>query len=107
MKILLISSTDSQTTLQAVKGLAAASLSRGHDLSVFFNERSVRLLREGLGERGLESRFPKGTRLLACRTSATTYGLKSPGDLVPGVEMSSLGELVELMEDSDRVLFVG
>ncbi len=93
--------------MQAVKGLAAASLSRGHDLSVFFNERSVRFLKEERGERGLESQFPKGTRLLACRTSATTYGLKSHADLLPGVEMSSLGELVELIEDSDRVLFVG
>jgi len=107
MLILLVASTDSQTTLRTIIGLAKASLARGHDVSAFFNERSVMLLRAGVIEHCQESRFLTGVRLLVCRTSATTYGLKSPRDLVPGVEMSSLGELVELMEDSDRVLFVG
>lgn len=72
----------------------------------FFNEGSVGLLKKS-EEKGGSRLFPKGLQLLACRTSATTHGLTSLDDVVEGAEMSSLGELVDLMADSDRVLFVG
>jgi len=48
-----------------------------------------------------------GVRLLACRTSALNAGLASKGALMRGAEMSSLGELVDLMADADRALFLG
>jgi predicted peroxiredoxin len=75
-------------------------------VTAFFTERSVTLLKK-TREKGGSSRFPDGLKLLACRTSAATHGLASRRDMVEGAEMSSLGELVDLMTDSDRVLFVG
>ncbi len=106
MKFLLVASTDSQTTLRAVMGLSTASISRGHEVSVFFNEDSVRLLRDGRDEGGLKSPFPKGTSLLACRTSARERGV-GEADLPEGARMSSLAELVDLLEECDRAVFLG
>jgi len=104
--ILLIASTESESTVEAVRGLAEAALARGHGVTAFFNEGSVGLLKRS-GEKGGSRLFPAGLQLLACRTSAATHGLTSLDDMVDGAEMSSLGELVDLMTDSDRVLFVG
>ena len=104
---MLVASSESRATQETVIGLATASLDRGHDVSVFFNERSVRLLKGGVKDEEFEGLVERGARLLACRTSAMGLGLKSLEDLVGGAEMSSLGELVDLMGDSDRVLFVG
>lgn len=104
--ILLIASTESGSTVEAVRGLAEAAMARGHGMKAFFNEGSVRLLKKS-GEKGGSRQFPVGLKLLACRTSAKTHGLTSLDDMVEGAEMSSLGELVDLMADSDRVLFVG
>lgn len=106
MLILMIGSTDSRATAEKIANLASASLSRGHQTIVFFNAESTRLLESGRIEeyQGLLSR---GARLLACRTSAQKAGLSSQGDLIEGAEMSSLGELVDLFEASDRTLFLG
>ena len=106
MLILMIGSTDSQATAEKIVNLASASLSRGHQTIVFFNSESTRLLESGRIEefQGLLSR---GARLLACRTSAQETGLRSQGDLIEGAEMSSLGELVDLFEASDRTMFLG
>jgi len=49
----------------------------------------------------------KKVRLLACRTSARECGIESEGQLLKGAEMSSLSELVEMLERSDRVVFMG
>ena len=103
---MLIASTESESTLKTVKGLAEAALARGHGVTAFFNQGSVGLLKKS-GVKGGRRLFPRGLNLLACRTSAATNGLKSLNDMVEGAEMSSLGELVDLMADSDRVLFVG
>lgn len=106
MFILLIASTESESTLKTVNSLAGAALARGHGITAFFNEGSVNLLKK-TGEKGGSRLFPAGLQLLACRTSATTHGLTSLDYMVEGAEMSSLGELVDIMTDSDRVLFVG
>jgi len=44
--------------------------------------------------------------LIACQTACLQAGL-GEGDLVGGARVSSLAELVVLMESSDRVLFLG
>jgi hypothetical protein len=46
-------------------------------------------------------------RLLACRTSVLETGLAPKGALMKEAELSSLGELVGLMTDVDRALFLG
>ncbi|MCW3979627.1 MAG: DsrE family protein [Candidatus Bathyarchaeota archaeon] len=101
-----MASTESKSTSDTVRGLAEAALARGHRVTAFLNEKSVRLLRK-IGDGGAPRPFPRSLQILACRTSAATNGLKSLNDMVDGAEMSSLGELVDLMTDSDRVLFVG
>ena len=90
-----------------MKGLADAALSRGHEVTLFFSDRSVRLLIRGGDDGDFSGLSSRGTRLLACRTSVVTSGVPSEGGFVDGVEMSSLGELVGLIEDHDRVLFMG
>ena len=82
-----------------IVGLAEAASKRGHEVIVFFNEESVRLLAKGSG---LESACGS---LLACRSSLRDAGFRGE-DLIPNARMSSLGELVELLEKSDRVVFL-
>jgi sulfur relay (sulfurtransferase) complex TusBCD TusD component (DsrE family) len=106
MLILMIGSTDSQATAEKIINLASESLTRGHQTIVFFNAESTRLL-EPDGFEELSGLLSRGARLLACRTSAQEAGLRSQGDLIDGAEMSSLGELVDLFEASDRTLFLG
>ena len=107
MKILLVASKDSKETLEDVKGLSESSLSRGHEVTVFFNSGSTRLLSSARETDDLPKLKRKGVRLLACRTSALETGLASTGALLEGAEMSSLSELVDLMDASDKAVFIG
>ncbi|UCH57573.1 MAG: DsrE family protein [Candidatus Bathyarchaeota archaeon] len=107
MYVLLVSSSYSPATLKAALNLAKTSMNRGHRVTLFFNEDSTRLLAADRLEAGLAALASRGVRLLACRTSVLEWGLAEPGALMEGAEISSLGELVELMEDADRVLFLG
>ncbi len=106
MLILMLGSTDSQATAEKIVNLASASLSRGYKTIVFFNAESTKLLEPGRIE-GFPGLLSRGARLLACVTSAQETGLTSQGDLIEGAEMSSLGELVDLFEASDRTMFLG
>ncbi|MBC8225081.1 DsrE family protein [Candidatus Bathyarchaeota archaeon] len=107
MFILLVASTDSQETLETVHHLTQATVSRGHRVVVFFNSQSTRLLGSDRDSPHLPALSELGVRLLACRTSVLETGLAPKVALMNGVEMSSLGELVDLMADAERVLFLG
>jgi sulfur relay (sulfurtransferase) complex TusBCD TusD component (DsrE family) len=107
MYILLVASSASTATMKTAGDLTAAALGRGHKVSLFFNGESVRLLEAGKMDSDVAYLASQGVRLLACITSARERGITSPDGLAEGAEMSSLGELVELMDDSDRVLFIG
>ena len=102
-----MASSDSEEAENTLMGLADAALSRGHEVTLFFSDRSVRLLAPRDDEKDYTKFSSRGTRLLACRTSVATSGVPSLGGFIEGVEMSSLGELVDLMDDHDRVVFVG
>lgn len=106
MRILLVASTDTPQALDRVLGLSSASTDRGHEVTAFFNAESVLLLRPGRGG-ALRELISRGVRLLACRTSALDHGLTSGGAMVEGATLSSIGELVELLGECDRALFVG
>lgn len=107
MRILLVAYSDSEATAKKIEGLTKAALTRGHEITVFLNGVSVRLGKsEGL-TRGFSDFVANGVRLLVCRTSAATSGIESRDQLMGGSEMSSLSELVELLEENDRVLFLG
>jgi predicted peroxiredoxin len=106
MRILLVASTDTPQALDRVLGLSSASTDRGHEVTAFFNADSVLLLRPGRGG-ALRELISRGVRLLACRTSALDHGLTLGGAMVEGAILSSIGELVELLGECDRALFVG
>ncbi len=107
MFILLVASTDSPETLETVHHLTQATVSRGHRVVVFFNSASTRLLGSDRDSPYLPALSELGVRLLACRTSALETGLAPKGALMMEAELSSLGELVGLMADADRALFLG
>ena len=106
MFMLYVASSESRETGEAVKSLVEASLERGHRVVVFFNDESVRLVRSG-GDPSLVGFSSRGVRLVVCQTSAALSGLSSRGAFPEGVEVSTLGALIEFMGDADRVLFVG
>ena len=98
MNILLAIS--SPRTLVHLMGVVRAAKDRGHDVVVFFNEESVKLLVQYpvLSELGVE--------MLACQTTCQYIGVKEE-DLIPGARMSSMAEMVMMMEERDRTLFLG
>ncbi|MBA7465566.1 hypothetical protein ES707_00736 [subsurface metagenome] len=102
-----MASSDSEEAENTLTGLADAALSRDHEVTLFFSDRSVRLLVPRDGEKYYTKFSSRGTRLLACRTSVATSGVASSEGFIEGVEMSSLGELVDLLDDHDRMIFVG
>jgi len=105
MFILLVTSTDTPEILETVNRLTQASVSKGHRVVIFFNSQSTGLLK--LDRDSNRALSGLGARLLACRTSAQEMGIASAGDLIEGTELSSMGELVELMEEAERALFLG
>jgi len=107
MHILLVASSDLQSTLDEACGLAAAAVDIGHEVNVFFHMGAVGLLKASRASDRLASLIPSGVRLLACRTSAKECGIESEADMIEGAEMSSLSELVEMLDSCDRALFLG
>lgn len=81
-------------------GIVRASTDKGHDVKIFFNEDSVKLL----------VRYPVlselGVEMLACHTTCRYMNIEE-GDLIKNARMTSMAELVMLMESMDRTLFLG
>ncbi len=81
-------------------GMVRASTEKGHDVKIFFNEDSVKLL----------VRYPVlselGVEMLACHTTCRYMNIEE-GDLINNARMTSMAELVMLMESMDRTLFLG
>ena len=107
MHILLVASSDTPSTLDAACGLAATAVDRGHEVTIFFHMGGVTLLEASRAAGRLAPLISSGVRLLACRTSARERGMESEDDLIEGSEMSSLSELVEMLNRCDRALFLG
>ena len=105
--ILLVASSDTPSTLDSVIGLTTVSVRRGHEVAAFFHMGGVNLLKASQASNRLATFASEGVRLLACRTSANERGIESTDEFVEGAEMSSLGELVELLDRCDRALFLG
>ncbi|MBD3207006.1 hypothetical protein GF319_11780 [Candidatus Bathyarchaeota archaeon] len=81
-------------------GIAQASKEREHEVTIFFNEESVKLLLDHSALRGLEA------DMLACVTACEYSGIQEK-DFVDGARMTSLGEVITIMEEADRTLFLG
>jgi predicted peroxiredoxin len=86
--------------LRHVEGVAEAATGRRHRVTVFFSEESVKLLLDHERLRGLKA------EMLACVTACEVTGVKQE-DVVEGARVTSLAEVVTLMERCDRTLFVG
>ncbi len=86
--------------LRHVIGLASSARGRGHKVTVFFNEESVKLLTDPGAVMGLDA------EMLVCVTAGQYSGVKDE-DLVEGARFTSLAEVVTLMEECDRTLFLG
>ena len=98
MRLLLVVSTIGK--VRDVGGLSSAAVRAGHNVSVFFNEESVKLLQS---PSQVESLYAD---LLACRASCADLGIGKE-ELIANARMSSLAELVDLLEQSDKVVFLG
>jgi predicted peroxiredoxin len=81
-------------------GMVRAATDKGHEVKIFFNEDSVKLLVQYpiLSDLGVE--------MLACQTTCQMANIAA-GDLIPGARITSLAEIVMLMESMNRTLFLG
>jgi predicted peroxiredoxin len=81
-------------------GIVRAAKDRGHDVIVFFNEESVKVLTQYPMLSELE------VEMLACQTTCRYLGIEEK-DLIKGARMTSMAEMVMLMEEKDRTVFLG
>ncbi len=81
-------------------GMVRASTDKGHNVTVFFNEGSVKLLVQYPMLSELE------VEMLACVTSCRESNIEEK-DLIEGARMTSMAEIVMMMESKDRTLFLG
>ena len=81
-------------------GMVKAATDKGHEVTVFFNEGSVKLLVQYPILSGL------GVEMLACVTSSREANIEEK-DLIKGARMTSMAEIVMMMESKDRTLFLG
>ena len=86
--------------LRHMKGVAEAARMRRHRVTVFFNEESVKLLLDRVNLSDLRA------EMLACITACEYSGIKQE-DIVEGARVTSLAEVVTLMQECDRTLFMG
>lgn len=107
MHILIVASSSQPPMLETARGLVTAAVEKGHRVSVFFYMDAVSLLGASETVEWLTPLTSSGVRLLVCRTSAMERGVELEANTVDGMEVSSLGELVELLDGCDRALFMG
>ncbi len=98
MYLLLVISTLGKR--RDVEGLSNAAVRAGHDVTVFFNEEAVQLLKNPSPVEYLNA------DLLACRASAVEYDITKE-NMAVNARMSSLAELVDKLEGNDKVVFLG
>ncbi|MBN1682272.1 DsrE family protein [Candidatus Bathyarchaeota archaeon] len=98
MQLLIIIST--QEKLKHIIGLTNSAINKGHKVTLFFNEDSILLLKK-------PSLFEKiNAELLICRTSYSQFKIGSQNHFIDKIKMSSLTELVELFEESEKIVFM-
>ena len=81
-------------------GMVQAATEKGHEVKIFFNEDSVKLLVQYPVLSELE------VEMLACQTTCRYANIEEE-DLIAGARMTSMAEIVMLMESMDRTLFLG
>ena len=96
----ILFAVSSPRILVHLMGMVRAAKDRGHNVVIFFNEEAVKLLVQYpmLSELGVE--------MLACQTTCQYIGIKEE-DMIQGARMTSMAEMVMLMEKKERTLFLG
>ena len=109
--MILFSSPLQYQNTDTVYGFARAAVEEGHEVSVFCDVDAVynlmvnQILPDQMTPaRKLAKLIEKGVRVLVCQQSARLRGINIEKVLIRGIMKSSLGELAQLMEESDRVV---
>jgi sulfur relay (sulfurtransferase) complex TusBCD TusD component (DsrE family) len=108
--IVLFSSPIQFQNTDTVFSFAEAAVKLGHEVTVFcdldgvYNLKASQVLPdEETPAAKIEQLVKKGVEVLACMESARLRGITDK-ELIQGVKESSLARLVELMEESDRIV---
>lgn len=109
--IILFSSPLQHQNTDTVYEFAKAAVEEGHEVSVFCDADAVYnlvatqiLLDQTTPAKKLAKLIDMGVRVLVCQQSARLRGIEVEKGLIEKVMKSSLGELAQLMEESDRVV---
>ncbi len=103
MFTLMVSISGDERAIEDIRGLSSSLVGRGHPVAIFFTGDGVKHLKAVEEMAEISS---MGVRLLACRTSLRERGIEPEEGLPKGVETSSLGMLVELLEACERAIFL-
>jgi len=109
--IILFSTPLQYQNTDTVYKFAKTAVEEGHKVSVFCDADAVynlvanQILPDQMTPaRKLAKLIEKGVHVLVCRQSARLRGIDVEKALIKGVMKSSLGELAQLIEESDRVV---
>lgn len=108
--IVLFSSPTQFQSTDTVFNFAEAGVKLGHEVTIFcdidgvYNLKASQIFPDEETPAGKVAQLiEKGVQVLACMESARLRGIVKK-ELIHGVKESSLAKLVELMEESDRVV---
>lgn len=109
--IILFSSPLQYQNTDTVYEFAKAAVEGGHEVSVFcdvdavYNLVASQILPDQMTPaKKLVKLIEKGVRVFVCQQSARLRGIDVEKELIKRVIKSSLGELAQLIEESDRVV---
>jgi len=109
--IILFSSPLQYQNTDTIYEFAKAAAEAGHEVSVFcdvdavYNLMASQILPEQMTPaKKFVKLIEKGVRVLVCQKSARLRGIDVEKALIKRVMKSSLGELAQLIEESDRVV---
>lgn len=112
--IILFSSPIQFQNTETVHEFAKAAIKEGHQISIFCDIDSVYgltanqiLPNQTTPAKKLAELISEGVNILACRESARLRGIDLKKSSIKGVKESSLAELAQLIEESNRVIAFG
>jgi len=93
--------------LKTALNLSEAALRKGHGVIVFMTGDGALHAAQDMAESmalKMKQLVERGMQLVACRESLRQKGLHHEERLLEGVRISSLAEMVDLMDSSDKTL---
>jgi sulfur relay (sulfurtransferase) complex TusBCD TusD component (DsrE family) len=112
--LILFSPPTEAQNIDTVCELSKAAIAANHEVTIFLDADATHgiLARQILPDKitsasRIAELIGMGAQVLACRESARIRGIDTKRDFINGVVESSLGGLVELMEQHDRIVAFG